>query len=99
MKTPKVYTGFSYGSLQDLLKTVDVIIKDNPEAKLTYEDFSFDYETDYDSERIMSLEYLLPETEKERLSREKREAEQKASREEYERKQFEALKKKYGTNE
>lgn len=99
MKTRKIYQGFAYSSLDRLLETVNRIIADNPEARLTYKDFSFDYETDYDSDRIMVLEWQLPETEKERLAREKTEADLQRSREEYERKQFEALKKKYGTNE
>lgn len=67
--TRKIYQGFAYSDLKSLIDTVDHIIASNPEANLTYESFSFDYETDYDSDRIMVLEYSLPETEKERLAR------------------------------
>jgi len=98
-KTTHNYSGFAYGNLKDLIEIVDGIISRNPEANLTYENFRFDYESDYDDQRYVVLEYELPETEKERLSREKKELEQQKYREEYERKQFEALKKKYGTSE
>lgn len=98
MKTRKIYDGFAYSSLKSLLEGIDLTIERYPEAKLTYDDFHFDYDSDYDSDRLMVLEYQLPETEIERLAREKREAEQQVNREKYERQQLEALKKKYGTN-
>ena len=98
-KTRHVYSGIAYSSLADLLEIIDLIIESNPSVILNYSDFKFDYEDDYDSDRLTILEYYLPETESEKVKREKIEADQKKSREEYERKQFEALKKKYGTSE
>jgi hypothetical protein len=80
-------------TLQDLINHADRVIHDNPE--MTYKDFSVEYDSEWDSYYVQ-MYYNTEETDKERVQREAEATRYAKQREEYERKQFEALQKKYG---
>lgn len=97
-KTEHATTSISYNTVQDIVDTCNKIIHSNPTASITLSGFTVEMRSEYGDD-FPVLSYYLPETDKERERREKRDLEWAASREKYERQQLEQLKKKYGTNE
>lgn len=85
----------TYSNLQDLINLADGVIKNNPE--MTYEDFELDLRYGYYSEQETVLEWYVPMTEEEISIKKLQEDEEKAKQKEFRQKQYEALKKEFGS--
>jgi hypothetical protein len=87
-----------YQTLTEVLAHAEWVIENNP--GMTLSDFCFDtYHPDpYEDYEYPCMSYETPETPPEKQKRLADEAKTKATREEWERKQFEQLKAKYGTD-
>lgn len=83
----------TYDSLQSVIDYADNIIRDNPD--MSYDSFTIDYEEEYGSYRA-TLEYTTEESAAEKVSRLKSEKLAEERRLEWGRKQYEALKAKFG---
>lgn len=82
----------TYHNLEQVIKIVNSVIKENP--GMTYEDFEFEVGCEWDSYYV-TLDYLTEETEYEKHAREVKEKAEAEAREKYKREQYEALKKEF----
>ena len=94
MKKERRLRDIDWTPLDELLVKVRRIMHDNP--GLTYKDFKVDtYEDDYGDTRYPCLIYETEETGVEKTLRLEQEAKVKVQRDEWDRKKFEELKKKF----
>lgn len=84
-----------YSSLNSVIEFANEVIKENP--GMTLASFQVGYtEEPYSDQRYACLEYYTDETDDEMKARQLAEAAQRAQVEQWERKQYEQLKKKFG---
>ncbi len=87
------YFTATHDNLEEIITQVGYVIKRHP--YLTFKDFEFDVEEDYGSQYVR-VSYVRDEEPHEEERRLKQEEESRRRREEWDRKNYEELKKKFG---